>query len=347
MSQSRDRSSPSAEKGTKPSNQGLQRRATSLSSFGRRAAAECQDVERARNPPISGRLSVGLIQDLIAREHQGEYREGLASITGSRTDAEIGEWVEALVVRELGGKVRGGLFTFKSVGAVFGLELESGERVVLKLFHPGHDMGELASAQRCLELAIGRGFPAPSPLTQLFRADASIIGGFYSFAAGEVRDGHEPDVRRELARTLVRLGVVLRDAQTGGLPVAPTRANYLWPPPHRSFVRIRQDFVARWIDQIGQRAQSIVRAIPLPPLPAHLDWGVKNVRFQGDQINVVFDWDSLQAASEAEMVGWASVQFTAEWDFPARLTPTAEESALFIDDYQTARGRVFSSDERR
>jgi hypothetical protein len=287
------------------------------------------------------------LEELIAREHEGEYREDLATITGPRSDAEIARWVEALVARELGETVRGGLFAGKSVGAVFGLELASGERVVLKLFHPMMEASGLEAAQRCLELVVGRGFPAPSPRSPLFRADEAITGGFYAFADGDLRDGHDPSVRRELARSLAELAALLEDVDPEGLPLAPTRAEALWPPPHRSFVRLADDPSALWIDEIGQRARAVVRSTPLPLRPAHLDWGVKNARFRGERVCAVFDWDSLHAASEAEVVGRASAEFTAQWDFPARLTPTADESAAFVEEYQAARGRSFSLDELR
>jgi hypothetical protein len=89
-----------------------------------------------------------------------------------------------------------------------------------------------------------------------------------------------------------------------------------------------------------------VRAAELPLLPTHLDWGVKNCRFHDDRVCVVYDWDSLFAGSEAEMVGRAAAQFTAQWDFPAALTPSRTEARAFVEEYETARGRVFASKER-
>ncbi len=96
---------------------------------------------------------------LIAAEHPEPYREDLRTITGARSDLEIAEWIDELVRQELGCGTAGALFAGKSVGAVFGLELTSGERVVLKLFHPMFPPAELQAMQRCLEGLVARGFP--------------------------------------------------------------------------------------------------------------------------------------------------------------------------------------------
>jgi hypothetical protein len=132
---------------------------------------------------------------LIAAEHPEPYREDLRTITGARSDPEIAAWIDELVRQELGCGTSGALFGGKSVGAVFGLELTSGERVVLKLFHPMFPPTELQAMQRCLEGLVARGFPAPPPRTPLFRADDRITGGFYAYRDGELADGQAPDVR--------------------------------------------------------------------------------------------------------------------------------------------------------
>jgi hypothetical protein len=77
------------------------------------------------------------IEEIVAAEFADEeYRADLSSITGSRSDRDIDRFVHRLVADELGTQLRGAFFAEKSVGAVFGLELASGERVVLKLFNP-------------------------------------------------------------------------------------------------------------------------------------------------------------------------------------------------------------------
>ncbi|MBD1848238.1 hypothetical protein H6F89_33805 [Cyanobacteria bacterium FACHB-63] len=53
---------------------------------------------------------------------------------------------------------------------------------------------------------------------------------------------------------------------------------------------------------------------------------------------MVYDWDSLCAASEAEMVGRAAAQFTAQWDIPAPLTPSSVVLGILL-----AIGRVWNA----
>ncbi|MBD1869044.1 phosphotransferase [Cyanobacteria bacterium FACHB-471] len=286
------------------------------------------------------------LQDLLDIEFEGEWRADLATITGLRSNQQISMLIERLVWEELGQEIRGALFAEKSVGAVFGLELSSGEWVVLKLFCPSQLLTQLVAVHRCLNVVVQSGFPAPPPRSRLFQTEDGITGIFYTFMAGTVRNAHEPIVRQELARLLAELTSILGHENPTGLPLAPTRGNELWSASHRSFLKLDEDPEAQWIDEIARRTQAVIRAKALPLMPAHLDWGVKNCRFHQDRVCVVYDWDSLFAASEAEMVGRAAAQFTAQWDFPAPLTPSPAEASAFIVEYETTRRRPFSDDER-
>jgi hypothetical protein len=286
------------------------------------------------------------LQNLLDIEFEDEWRADLATITGQRSNQQISMLVEHLAWEELGQGIRGALFAEKSVGAVFGLELSSGERVVLKLFHPSQLLTQLAAVHRCLNVVIRFGFPAPPPQSRLFQTEDGIAGAFYKFMDGTVRNAHEPPVRQELAQVLADLTHILVHENPAELPLAPTRGNDLWPPSHHSFLKLNEDPEAEWIDEIARRAQSFIRAKALPLIPAHLDWGVKNCRFHQDRVCVVYDWDSLFAASEAEMVGRAAVQFTAQWDIAAPLTASLAEACAFVREYETARGQHFSYDER-
>jgi Ser/Thr protein kinase RdoA (MazF antagonist) len=257
--------------------------------------------------------------------------------------------VEQLVQENLGRPVAGAAFATKSVGAVFGLELASGEAVVLKLYDKTQSRASLAAVHRCMARVVEAGVPAPTVLSDVFVTQDGIPGAFYELIDGESRDGHQPAVRKALAQVLARPCQILSDEPPSELPSAPTRGDVLWPAPHRSFLSLEGSHSqeAEWMDQIGRRAQAAIKAQMLGPLPVHSDWGVKNARFRGDAICAVYDWDSLVVVSEAEMVGRASIQFTAQWDFPARLTPDPAEVTAFVADYEEARARPFSSLERQ
>jgi hypothetical protein len=161
-----------------------------------------------------------------------------------------------------------------------------------------------------------------------------------------MRNPHEPTVRQELAQVLAELTNILQHEDTSELPLAPTRESSLWPPPHRCYLKLDETPESKWVDDIARQAQSVIQAQDAPLLPAHLDWGAKNCRFDEDRICVVYDWDSLYAASEAEMVGRAAAQFTAQWGIPAPQTPSLKEARHFVCEYENARGRKFSQNER-
>lgn len=286
------------------------------------------------------------LHNLLNTEFEGKWRVDLATITGSRSNQQISILVEHLAWKELGQGTRGAIFVEKSVGAVFGLELASGEQVVLKLFHPSQSLKQLATVHQCLEVLVNSNFPAPPPRSRLFQTEDGILGAFYTFMDGAMRNAHESRVRQALAQALAQATSILSHEDPSKLPLAPMRGSELWPTSHRSFLKLDEDPAAKWIDEIARRAQSVITAKDLPLMPVHLDWGVKNCRFHQDRVCVVYDWDSLFAASEAEMVGRAAVQFTAQWDLPVPLTPSLTEACAFVHEYETARGRPFSPDER-
>lgn len=94
------------------------------------------------------------LYELLHTEFEGKWRTDLATIVGSRSNQEISALVEHLAWAELGQEIRGAFFAEKSVGAVFGLELESGEQIVLKLFSPVQAFTQLAAMQQCVNKEI-------------------------------------------------------------------------------------------------------------------------------------------------------------------------------------------------
>jgi hypothetical protein len=206
--------------------------------------------------------------------------------------------------------------------------------------------GELQAMQRCLERLVALGFPAPPPRTPLFAADDRIVAGFYEYRDGELGDGHAPDVGRELARSLAELARMTAGMEVTGLPLSPAHGPTLWGTPHRSFDSTAPDPALEWIAEVARRAQAVVGGTAATLQPVHLDWGVKNTRFRAGRVCAVYDWDSLAAGSEAEMVGRAAAEFPTQWERPGRRTPTIDESAAFVAEYEQARGRAFTAEER-
>ncbi|MEP7051071.1 MAG: phosphotransferase [Pseudomonadota bacterium] len=288
------------------------------------------------------------LAELLAGEFRDRtYRADLATLVGDRSHEETERWIEELTLAQLGVTCAGALFAKKSVGAVFGLVLESGEPAVLKLFNRSYTHAELSAMHRCLAAATAANYPVPRARSEVFDAGDGVSAAFYTYLDGQQRDAHEPSVRRELARSLAELNGLLAPLETTGLPLAPSQLNSLWPPAQRIWETQSLDNEdTRFIDAHGKAAQLVIKKSKLKHIATHLDWGVKNIRFRDDAVCAVYDSDSLHAASEAESAGRAAAQFTAQWDIPALLTPTPYEAQAFLDEYQAARGKRFSKAER-
>jgi thiamine kinase-like enzyme len=98
-----------------------------------------------------------------------------------------------------------------------------------------------------------------------------------------------------------------------------------------------------WIDDAGRRARDRLRASESDAVLGHCDWLAGNLRWSGDALLVVHDWDSVIADSEAVLVGFAAALYsTVNVDELA----TVEDTERFLVEYCHARGREFSADER-
>ena len=74
----------------------------------------------------------------------------------------------------------------------------------------------------------------------------------------------------------------------------------------------------------------------------HADFEAQNLRWRGQQVRTVHDWDSLAWQPEAALAGAASGSFASAG--PPMLAPI-ESSEAFLVAYQDIRGRLFSSVE--
>jgi hypothetical protein len=97
-----------------------------------------------------------------------------------------------------------------------------------------------------------------------------------------------------------------------------------------------------WLEEIGERVRGRLRADGNPCVIGHGDWWGPNLRWLDGRLHAVFDWDSLVYASEAAIAGAASAEFADQWPAVTRI----EDTERFIDAYEQARGRRWSTDER-
>ena len=117
----------------------------------------------------------------------------------------------------------------------------------------------------------------------------------------------------------------------------------MWPRPDSEDIDLSEVAGSEWIDQAGRCARDRLRAAcASEAIIGHCDWLAGNLRWSGDKLLVVHDWDSTAADSEAVLVGFAAALFSS-------VSPdehaTVAETESFLDAYSYARGRAFSSDE--
>ena len=74
----------------------------------------------------------------------------------------------------------------------------------------------------------------------------------------------------------------------------------------------------------------------------HCDWLAGNLRWSGDALLVVHDWDSMITDSEAVLVGFAAALYST---VSADELATVEDTERFLVAYCQAPGREFSADE--
>jgi hypothetical protein len=250
-------------------------------------------------------------------------------------------------VRELEPETVEIFYFAASVGALFGLALGDGSRVALKVHKRYGDGVYFNEMQQIQTVLADAGFPAPRPLG--LRRDATIEAWLDD---GAFRDAHEPDVRRAMARELVRF----HELATGsGLrprrPFFPLGDEALWPVPHNvlfDFEATRDG--AEWIDDIARAVKPMRESGHGTEVVGHTDWSAKHLRFDGAlQLTAVYDWDSVNTDLEPVLVGNAAGSFTYTEELPCEvfLWPSAEESIAFMDEYEASRGVPFTSAERR
>jgi hypothetical protein len=125
----------------------------------------------------------------------------------------------------------------------------------------------------------------------------------------------------------------------------------LWPTPHDG----RFDFPgttagAEWIDDVARHARMVLDGSPSGDrVIGHTDWRAQNMRFADGRVAASYDWDSLAIQREPALVGSAAHAFTSNWADPPDTSqfPSLNEATAFISDYESGRGRVFTSAEHR
>ncbi len=121
----------------------------------------------------------------------------------------------------------------------------------------------------------------------------------------------------------------------------------LWGAPHNAlfdFGSTRRG--AEWIERIATTSREVLMAAGGPAVIGHRDWSARNMRFRGNEVSVIYDWDSLTVGPEAILVGKTAIAFPLTWYKEPEPFPSPDAAAAFVREYETARGRRFSAVER-
>ena len=248
-------------------------------------------------------------------------------------------------MEHLGSPPAGEFLRSGYLSAAIGLRLADGREVVVKVRPDSPRVKACVEIQRRVFQA---GYPCPRPLAgpaafgnEVATAEAYVPGGAMLPSADHAARGFA-----EAFAWLMR--VVPRPAEASTLAPAPSWADWnhtgpgLWPRPEDSDVNLNEVAGPEWIDEVGRQARDRLRAGDSNAVIGHCDWLAGNLRWSGNELLVVHDWDSMTVDSEAVLVGFAAALYST---VSPRELATVEDTERFLVAYCQARGREFSAEE--
>lgn len=251
--------------------------------------------------------------------------------------ASLVAWCE----RHLGSAAERELFRTGHLTCVIGTGLADGREVVVRVQHAARRIAACTEVQHRL---FDSGYPCPQPL-----AGPAPLDEYEATAESYVSGGSmQPDSGRAawpFASALAKLvHLAPRPDQVPSLAPPPAWTAWshnpgrLWPRPAELDADLNDVDGEGWIDAAAQAARERLQEGQDDAVIGHGDWITDNLRWQGNRLLVVYDWDSLIADSEAVIAGLAAAIYLN----PA---PTVIETRDFLDAYATARGRPFTHGE--
>jgi phosphotransferase family enzyme len=272
------------------------------------------------------------------------------SIFGTADADAIVAGVTHFVARQLDRAIIGCPLFIQSVGAVFGLDLDDGTRVAMKVHAFGdHQRGftshdQLAAVYAAQTDLAAAGLPCPRVLCPPAALGSGVAAITTWLCPASRDDPHAPTTRRALAAFLARtveLGAALPTRHRLVRSTLPPDA--VFPPPHNALF----DFSApggAWIDPHARRARHLLDH-PTPLVVMHTDVSCANVIVSGGAVAAAYDMDSIAWIDELRCLGSVAVHFTYTGE-PSSRWPARDQALAFVADYEAARGRAFTAHEQ-
>ncbi len=269
-------------------------------------------------------------------------------MSGSPLRPVVGlEDLSAWCVRWLAAPAVDTLFETGFLSAVWGLRLDDGRAVVVKVRPPSQRLAGCFAVQRQLWQS---GFPCPEPLVGP-RSLGDHIATAEELLSVTGTPGAGAEFVRASATGLARLvSQAPRPNSVPSLAPSPGYAGWdhdqagLWPTSTDGSPDFNTYPEPEWADRVAAAARERLTARRRPPVIGHGDWWNGNLVWDGDELLAVHDWDSVICQPEPAIAGNAAAEFLGLGGPEEHAT--VEQSAAFLDAYVQARGLQWGRAER-
>jgi hypothetical protein len=264
------------------------------------------------------------------------FPRGAATVSIVTAARCIGEPVDVTLVRV-------------SSGVVVGFLMDDGSRAVVKV-HRTVNAPRVQAIIRAQSVLLRAAVPVPVALLNEPMACGTGVATVDRWLDdGATLDVRPPQLRLALARCAFRFTEVLDANEFTEL--RPTWAGR-YPPPHSPMFNFAATSSgAEWINTRADEALALRHQFQNVGhhVVMHADLRPENVLVTQDGpepfVSSIYDLDSIQVGCEPWLVGEIARAFSTNWSLDDPMIPTHDEIAAFIDDYQAARGRLFTTDE--
>jgi hypothetical protein len=245
----------------------------------------------------------------------------------------------------LGSAPAAELFRSGHLSTVIGLRLADAREVVVKVRPTSPRTAACVEVQRHM---FESGYPCPEPLSGPTRLGDGVATAEAYVPGGDALPCAENAAHLSAEAFARLIELAPRPAEVSSLEPPPSWAAWnhgeagLWPRLEDAEVDLNNVDGPEWIDMAASRARDRLRAGTGEAVIGHCDWLADNVRWRGDELLVVHDWDSAVADNEAVLVGFAAALYST---VSTGDLATVEESARFLDAYGDARAGTLSADE--